>query len=108
VRDVVRKQMGKTTPKEEALREVESMVEMTFNTELIALGILLLALLALALMSEIIGVVWPSRPIARQHHSGVGWRCLWQSRWDSAGQQRAFFIRFTSCLAELSANYSMP
>jgi hypothetical protein len=57
VRDVVRKQMGKTTPKEEALREVESMVEMTFNTELIALGILLLALLALALMSENIGVV---------------------------------------------------
>jgi len=49
--------MGKTTPKKEALREVESMVEMTFNTELIALGILLLALLALALMSENIGVV---------------------------------------------------
>jgi len=33
------------------------MVEMTFNTELIALGILLLAVLALALMSENIGVV---------------------------------------------------
>jgi hypothetical protein len=30
---------------------------MTFNTELIALGILLLAVLALALMSENIGVV---------------------------------------------------
>ena len=56
MRDVVRKQMGKTTPKEEALREVESMVEMTFNTELIALGILLLALLALALMSENMGI----------------------------------------------------
>jgi hypothetical protein len=39
------------------LREVESMVEMTLNTELIALGILLLAVLALALMSENIGVV---------------------------------------------------
>jgi hypothetical protein len=33
------------------------MVEMTFNTELIALGILLLAVLALALMSENIEVV---------------------------------------------------
>ena len=39
------------------MREVESMVEMTLNTELSALGILLLAVLALALMSENIGVV---------------------------------------------------